>query len=346
MAEPHGPFRRHAPKLVLSLVIAALFVWLFHRGGLPLLPGRDALATIRPGGVALYVALSTVAVWLRTFRWVYLLRPIAEVSTRRVLGIGFLGYSAIFFAPLRMGELVRPYLMALDGDVGFTEATGTALAERVIDGLIVSLVLFAGLLFAHPISPLPHHLGGLPVPVQAIPGAAYTALVLFGGAFAAMGLFYFARVLARRVVHAILDVVSVKLALWVTRQIERLADSLRFLSSRSGAWFLRDTTAYWLANSAAFWAALYACGIVATPAEVCLCVGVIGLGLLIPSGPGMFGTYQLASYAALAMFRPEEVVVTAGAAFVFLTYTVQLLSTLVSVGVGYWLMQGSRPKPS
>ena len=60
MAEPHGPFRRHAPKLVLSLVIAALFVWLFHRGGLPLLPGRDALATIRPGGVALYVALSTV----------------------------------------------------------------------------------------------------------------------------------------------------------------------------------------------------------------------------------------------------------------------------------------------
>ena len=290
--------------------------------------------------------LVVVTMWLRTYRWVYLLRPIAPVDTLPVVCIGFVGYAAIFFAPLRMGELVRPYLLSSRQPIGFTQATGTVVAERVIDGLLVSVVLLLGLVFSHPISPLPHHIGGAPVPVQAIPSAAYTALAIFGGAFVAIALFYFARDLARRLVHAIVDVVSTKLATFITAQIERLADSLRFLASASHAGaYVRDTFLYWVASILAFWVALRASGVDASPAEACLCVGVIGLGSLIPSGPGMFGTYQLASYAALAMFCPEDRVLSHGAVFVFLTYTVQLGFAFVSAGVGYALMQPSR-RPS
>lgn len=342
MGAPPSALRRHAPKVLASLGIAALFVWLFRRGGLPLLPGPEAIASLTVWGVLGYTSLLLVTMWLRTYRWVYLLRPLANVDTRRVVGIGFLGFGAILFAPLRMGEVVRPYLIASDDGVGFTEATGTVLAERVIDGLVISFVLLAGLLLSHPVSPLPDHLGSIAVPVHAIPGAAWTALTMFGGAFTAMALFYFARDLARKITHAVLDIVSAKLATWFTAQVERLADSLKFLPSRAhGVPFLRDTLLYWTVSTAAIWVALRGCGIAATPAEACLTAGVVGLGSLIPSGPGMFGTYQLATYAALAMFCPESVVLTAGAAFVFLTYSVQLVATLASVGLGYWLVRRS-----
>jgi hypothetical protein len=346
MSAPKSALRRHAPKVLASLGIAALFVWLFRRGGLPLVPGPEALASLTAWGVAGYTVLLLATMWLRTYRWVYLLRPLADVDTRRVVGVGFLGFGAILFGPLRMGEVVRPYLIASDDGVGFTEATGTVLAERVIDGLVISFVLLAGLLLSHPVSPLPDHLGSIAVPVHAIPGAAWTALTMFGGAFTAMALFYFARDFARKITHAVLDLVSAKLATWVTGQIERLADSLKFLSSAHGVPFLRDTLLYWTVSTAAIWVALRGCGIAATPAEACLTAGVCGLGSLIPSGPGMFGTYQLATYAALAMFCPESVVLTAGAAFVFLTYSVQLVSTLAGVGLGYWLVRRSAAHPA
>jgi hypothetical protein len=46
------------------------------------------------------------------------------------------------------------------------------------------------------------------------------------------------------------------------------------------------------------------------------------------------------------MFCPENVVLTAGAAFVFLTYSVQLVSTLAGVDLGYWLVRRSAAHPA
>ena len=48
----------------------------------------------------------------------HLLRPIApSISERRVVGVGFLGFAALF-APMRMGEIARPLLIARDRQVG------------------------------------------------------------------------------------------------------------------------------------------------------------------------------------------------------------------------------------
>jgi len=121
-------------------------------------------------------------------------------------------------------------------------------------------------------------------------------------------------------------------------RIDKLSDGLTFLHSREARSFFRDTVLYWATMLSATWALLYGCGISAGAAEAGVILGVVGIGSLIPSGPGFFGTFQLATYASLAMFFREELILGPGAAFAFLSYSIQVLLTIVSCVIGVWLL--------
>ncbi len=338
-APPSAP-RRHIAKLVVSLILLGGFAWMLQRGGIPLVPSRSAFANVSVAWVVGYAALYTLTTWLRTYRWVYLLRPIADVRASRVIGIGLIGFTAILFAPLRMGEVVRPYLLSRRAAVTFTQAMGTVAAERIVDGLFVSAMLLVALFASHPLSPMPDHLGGLSIPVSRVPAATYATLAVFVSAFIAMGVFHWRRAFAERATLAVVGVVSKPLASWLTKHVEHVADGLGFLPDvRHSAPFFRDTTLYWLSLVAGTWALLRASGIHASGTEACVVMGVVSLGILIPAGPGFFGAYQLAAYTALAMYFPEAQVLSAGAAYVFLSYLIQILGSILGMLVGFWLDQ-------
>jgi glycosyltransferase 2 family protein len=235
---------------------------------------------------------------------------------------------AILFAPLRSGEVVRPWLLAREGEVSFLQAAGTVAAERIVDGLTLTILLSCALLFSTPLSPLPERLGQLPIPVAAVPHAATLALSVFAAAFLAMALFYFFRATARRLVHATLGLVSPASARFVSERLEHLADGLGFLlSRRHAAAFLRDTALYWALSAISFWVLLRGCAVPGSFVQACAVMGIMGIGSLIPSGPGFFGAYQMSAYCGLAMYFPEPIVLSAGAAFTFLSYVVQITAT-------------------
>jgi uncharacterized protein (TIRG00374 family) len=335
-----GRARSLAPKLAASLLIAVGFFWMLRLGGLPMFPAPAAFAQLAWWAVPSYVLLYCLAAFLRTYRWVYLLRPIQPaISGRRVLGIGLVGFTAVVLAPLRMGEIVRPWLLAHDGEVSLLQGTSTVIAERIVDGLTLTLILMLTLASTTPISPLPERVGKLPLPVAAVPAIASATLLVFAAAFVAMALFYFWRGAARRVVHAVLGLVSVSLAHWVTMRVEKLADGLRFLpSGRHGGAFLRDTLLYWAVSALSVWVLLLGCGAQTSFPEACVTMGIMGIGTLIPGAPGVFGTYQLAAYCGLAMFLPETSILSAGALFTFISYSAHIVLTVLSCLLGAWLM--------
>lgn len=337
VAASGGFLRRHAVKLLVSILIGGGLAILLVRGGLPLVPKREAFAALLPWTVPAYVASLVVVHLFRAARWRHLLRPIGHVSTARVLAVSWIAFAAIVLSVFRSGEVVRPILISRRGPVRLWEATGTIGAERVIDGLVLSLVLFASLRLSTPLDPLPDHVGDLPVPAAAVPGAAYTVLAIFGGAFAMMALFFWRRDLARRLIHALLDPVSRSLADRAASIIERIADGLRFLPSPGHLLpFLLETLAYWATNALGVWLLAWGCGLRgATFAEACVIMGCVGIGILVPAGPGYFGAFQLSAYMALAMFFPEGSIKGAGAAFVFLLYTTQLAWHVVAAGIGF-----------
>jgi len=334
----------YAPRVLASLGIALGFVWLFKRGGLPLIPSAETLSAVQPGSALAFTVLTTVALYFRVHRWVPLLRPIApDISEQRVVGISLVGVATIMFAPLRMGEAARPYLLARDGKVTFFQALGAAGAERVVDGLVLTLVSVIALKLSSPLSPLPDHLGDVALPVSIIPGAIKIAATVFAGGALALTVFYVARDFAHKLTMTLLGPISSKLANFVTGTLERLSDGLKVLgSAEHRGRFLGETLLYWLCQFFGQWFLMRACGIEASPVQACVTLGVLGLGVIVPAGPGLFGAFQIGTYTGLALYFPLSVLRTSGSAMAFISYATQLLLNLLALGLGFWLLARSK----
>jgi glycosyltransferase 2 family protein len=113
------------------------------------------------------------------------------------------------------------------------------------------------------------------------------------------------------------------------------ADGLKFLPSfRHIGPFLFETAVYWGLNAFSMWVLARGCGIEhISVVEACVVMGVLGVGIVVPAGPGLFGAFQASTYAALAMFFPDDVVLGPGAVFVFLLYVIQCVWVFMAAGI-------------
>src|SRR6266545_4697022 len=255
-------YRRFGLRLCISLGLGGLFVWFMQRAGLPIRPPAQAFAHIHWLGVGAYCLLYAFVHFFRALRWDYLLRPIATVPRRRLIAIGFIGFLAILVLPLRMGEVVRPYLVRQKGRISGSAALGTIAAERVLDGLFVALLLALALIFV-PRRPDLHggvHIG--PIDVSRIPQLGYLMVAMFACALAVLGFFLWKRDLAERLTHAIVRPVSSELAQRLARIVGDLADGLRSLPDpKLMVPFTLYSAAYWCTNALSMWVLGTACGL-------------------------------------------------------------------------------------
>ena len=53
---------------------------------------------------------------------------------------------AILALPVRLGEFVRPYLVARERDVRMSTMVGAVAVERIVDGLLISILFFGAYL--------------------------------------------------------------------------------------------------------------------------------------------------------------------------------------------------------
>jgi len=141
----------------------------------------------------------------------------------------------------------------------------------------------------------------------------------------------------------LLSPISVKLASFVTGTLERLADGLSVLGSPENRLrFFGETLLYWLCNFAGQWLLMRGCGIEASIPQACVTLGVLGLGVIVPAGPGLFGAFQIGTYSGLALYFPLAILRTSGAAVAFISYAAQLLANLLALGLGFLLLARSK----
>jgi len=335
--EKKGFLRRHAAKLIASVVITAGIVFTLQKGGLTLVPEGGDFEHVRWWAIPAYLATLVVMSYFRAVRWRYLLRSFADVSRKRVLAVSWIGFAAILLMPFRIGEIVRPYMIREKGKVSMSSATGTVMAERVVDGLFLSIVLAIALVFVPTIHPLPEKVVGLPISVQHVRASGFVMLGIFTVAFVTIAVFYFARAWAHRATLAVFGLVSKRLAEKLAGIAEKLAAGLHFLGrGRDSAGFLAETTAYWGLNALGMWILAIGCGVThadgsaITFGESCALMGMLGCTILIPGPPGLLGVFQAGIYAGMTMYFPTSVVTGPGAAYVFLMYVVQLVWTIAS----------------
>jgi len=293
--------KRNLLKLLLGLAIGAFFVWLSakdwplerlvgptHMDGSVMTVGAHGegwsvdLLWLLP-----YLGILVLIHVMRVVRWKPLLDPIAPLSMKEHNRIGAVGFMAMFLFPLRLGELVRPYLVkratALTGTpVRMSEVLATVVVERVVDGLVVSLFLF-GVLFA-------------------LPGEGASADRMKVGAFAALAVFSSAAVLligarwqherTKTFVQLTAGLVSKRLARGIGRILDDFLRGLRRLpSSRTFAGFLVMTIVYWALNGLGVWCMLQAFELPIDMTGAYAMMACVVVGMMIPNSPGNVGSF-------------------------------------------------------
>lgn len=354
-APPPGFLRRHAVKLVASVLITAGVVYAAEKGGLKLVPDGGDFRAVRWWGLAAYVPIFTAMTWFRSVRWRFLLRSITEVPRVRLLAVSCAGFLAILLLPFRLGELVRPYLLRTRPEdrvagrpvLTMTAATSSIVAERVLDGLFLSVVLAIALLVVPHVEPLPARVVGLPVSVAYVRRMGFAMLGVFTAALVVVAVFYAAHDWAVRATRFVIGRISPRLADKLAGIATSLADGLHVLRrGRDALGFLAETAAYWGCNIVGLWLLAVTCGVVHADGtalsfgEACALMGMMGCTVLIPGPPGLLGVFQAGLYAGMTMYLPTAIVTGPGAAFVFLLYVSQVALTLIMGSWGAWRAGG------
>jgi hypothetical protein len=101
-----------------------------------------------------YVALATIflwgSVWLRGLRWKWLFKDNDSLSITSFYRAELIGYFGNNVLPLRLGELLRSYIVGKENSLSKSFVFGTVILERLIDALtLASLTLL--LLLTYPL---------------------------------------------------------------------------------------------------------------------------------------------------------------------------------------------------
>ena len=128
----------------VGIAISAVFLYLTLKG-LKFAEMWDALRTARYSWIIPGVAVYFLGVWVRAWRWHYLLRPLKPISTRTMFPIVAIGYMGNNIYPARAGEVLRAVVLKRREDVPVSASLATIIVERVYDGVVMLAFVFLNL---------------------------------------------------------------------------------------------------------------------------------------------------------------------------------------------------------
>jgi uncharacterized protein (TIRG00374 family) len=305
---------KRAGQILAGLAISAAALWLTLRG-------KDLGAIWAAIGAGDYRYLAPYLLVLlgihlvRTVRWGLLLEPVAKVPFARLNAVSAVGFMALVVLPFRLGEFARPYLVSDRPRLRVSAALSSVVVERVADGLFTGLLLIVTLL-------------GVP---EGTPGLGFMRVaglgvsLAFGGLLVFLVVAYVNRALAVRLTARLLDPVSPRLSARASAMMDAFIHGLRLVPSRRkvAAFFLL-TGAYWALNGWGMQLLARGFGIRLALVDAYTVLGVLVVGVMIPAGPGMVGTFQGAVVLGLSLFVAREVADTRGVAYANVLWAAQI----------------------
>ncbi len=289
-------------KLFVSLAVGGVCLVLAFRGIASTdeqtgVPWKAIGATMRGTawwGYVGWTLLLAVQILLRTQRWRIQVRGLtgAMPSVRESLAINCVSFAAVFLLPFRLGELVRPNMVAERKIMSRSAGLAATFLERSIDGIVTTG--FFGLVLVL--------MGHREVP-EAVRVGGWTAVCVFGGALTFFFVAFRWREGTARVFERVVGLVHGALARKLGALLRGFLDGLAcFEKPGDLAGYVACTVAYWFTNGLGMLLLLRAMHIEteALAAFFTLCFLVIGV--MIPAPPGNVGNFHAFARAGLAVF--------------------------------------------
>jgi uncharacterized protein (TIRG00374 family) len=256
-----------------------------------------------PGVVIYFVAL-----WIRAWRWHYLLGPVKKIPTRTMFPITTIGYMGNNVYPARAGEVLRAVLLKRKEGVPVSASLATIIVERIFDGVVMLAFIFVNL----------PELANLAESDSGFAGDLQTLAIWGVGIFAiALGTFLLA---------AMFPQLTAKIGLWfiyrflphgihvkVIGIMNKFLDGLISLRSPFNVLMIFFTSVIiWLLETVKYWFVMHAF----TPADfsqvnffaLMLLNGVVNLATTIPSAPGYVGTWEKVTEGVLVAYNVPKAV--------------------------------------
>ena len=278
-------------KFLLGVLISVFFLWFSLRG----LHLREVWTYIRQAnywwiipGVIVYFG----AVWARTWRWHYLLRPLKAVSLRRLFPVVCIGYFGNNVYPARAGEVIRAFVLRRSEGISVSASLATIIVERVFDGLVMLLFVFFALPF---------------VGADRIPPIYRTTVIIASGVFfAALAVFLwmaFDQQRVNRIYHFFADrLVPPRFRAPLDGFFDRFMAGLHFLrSGRDVLMVFVTSVVIWLLETVKYWFVMHAFRFVVSFIGLMLMNGVVNLTTTLPSAPGYIGTFEIGAKVLAAL---------------------------------------------
>jgi uncharacterized protein (TIRG00374 family) len=278
----------------------------------------DALRALSLSAVGVYLVTLAITHLFRAWRWQYLLRPLGvTLPLPRLLAISSVGFMAIIALPVRLGEFVRPYFLARDRHLRMSTALGTVAVERIVDGLLISIVYFVAYLVSA--------------------GDLFTYQLRVGAWISLLGFVGLTTflILAQIWTDAtIAFALRVSLLHWLApHKAQVIGDKVRALISgfqvmrdpRNLAAFLLQSIVYWGVNGLGMWLLAQQMGVPISLGAAYTIMAFTGVVLTLPNAPGQLGQFHLAIKMSLLAYLPASTVAAQGIAYAIVLHAAQTL---------------------
>ncbi len=279
--------------ILIGALISAVFLLLAFQGLHPeeLLP---SLANVDLGGVALATALFFVSVLVISWRWQFLLNPVARVPLLRLFQLVCIGYMGNNIYPLRAGEALRIVLLRRDEGVPIFRSTTITIVERVFDGVVMLTFIVFGVAASNIDNAVLNALTQVAVPLFAVGLGVLTLVAL----------------MPRRA-QAIVEHLTGFLPARAQRPLNHLSSELLgglAAFQNVGQLLGAALTSYgtWLVQGVVYWVMLLAFGIDQPFTIALLLVGAVNLAGLIPASPGQIGVFEYFIVLVLGTVNVEQ----------------------------------------
>ena len=284
----------------LGMLISILFIWLALRG-LRLEKFWDTVQQANYIWLLPGVAVYFVAVWVRAWRWHYLLGPIKKIPTKTMFPITTIGYMGNNIYPARAGEVLRAVILKRKEQVPVSASLATIIVERIFDGVVMLAFVFVNLPELAKLTGASGFVGNIQQVAVIGTGVFLGALGIF--LLAAM----FPQVTARVGQWFINRFLPERLREKVSNIMHKFLDGLASLRSPFNVLMVFITSVIiWLLETGKYWFVMHAFPFQVSFFALMLMNGIVNLATTIPSAPGYIGTFDAPGIAVLTAYGVDQ----------------------------------------
>lgn len=273
-------------KLWAGLVISALFLYLAFRSVDFAQTGAIILSSDFTF-LILAIIVTLVQYLVRAWRWNIILCPIKKTRfNSRFLSI-LIGFAANCVLPARLGEFIRANSLGKAEKISKSATFGTLVIERLFDGFVVLLILLIGLLYTK-----------FPADLVHISNSLRGSAIFFFCAFIILicfiiGLRYRTDLFAR-VIEKLLFMLPESMRKKIILIVENFAFGLSPMKGvRSWLIVILWSMVLWFLSLCQIQFIGASIGIELPFITSFIIMGMLSMGVMVPSAPGFIGTFHL-----------------------------------------------------